>query len=74
MGLQNAAIGCEIIGLLAHGYITDVIGYRKMMIASLLWMCAAVFGAFFANGIGVLLASQALCGMDKAYQCRGMHC
>ncbi|KAI8667330.1 hypothetical protein LRP88_00916 [Fusarium phalaenopsidis] len=64
MGLQNAAIGCEIIGLLAHGYITDVIGYRKMMIASLLWMCAAVFGAFFANGIGVLLASQALCGIS----------
>ncbi|KAF4470889.1 maltose permease [Fusarium albosuccineum] len=64
MGLQNAAIVCEMIGLLAHGYITDVIGYRNMMIASLLWMCVAVFPAFFANSIGVLLASQALCGIS----------
>ncbi|KAH7109360.1 hypothetical protein EDB81DRAFT_769197 [Dactylonectria macrodidyma] len=63
MGLQNAAVVCEIIGLLAHGYITYTIGYRKMMIASLLWMCIAVFPAFFATNIKVLLAAQALCGI-----------
>jgi SP family general alpha glucoside:H+ symporter-like MFS transporter len=63
MGLQNAAIVCEIIGLLAHGYITDLIGYRKMMLVSLFWMCIAVFPAFFADSIGVLLTSQALSGM-----------
>lgn len=62
MGLQNAAIVCEIIGLLAHGYITYVIGYRKMMMASLLWMCGAVFLAVFATNIWLLLVSQALCG------------
>ncbi|KAG4254634.1 hypothetical protein FPRO03_06974 [Fusarium proliferatum] len=62
MGLQNAAVGCEIIGLLAHGYISYVIGYRKMMIVALLWMCFAVFPAFFAHNIALLLASQALCG------------
>jgi SP family general alpha glucoside:H+ symporter-like MFS transporter len=64
MGLQNAAIVCEIIGLLAHGYLTDLIGYRKMMLVSLFWMCIAVFPAFFADSIGVLLTSQALSGMS----------
>ncbi|KAJ9417986.1 general substrate transporter [Fusarium oxysporum] len=42
MGLQNAAVGCEIIGLLAHGYISYAIGYRKMMIVALVWMCLAL--------------------------------
>ncbi|GKU02848.1 unnamed protein product [Fusarium langsethiae] len=64
MGLQNAAIVCEIIGLLAHGYITDLIGYRKMMLLSLFWMCIAVFPAFFADSVGVLLTSQALSGLS----------
>ncbi|KAH6874071.1 general substrate transporter [Thelonectria olida] len=63
MGLQNAAVVCEIIGLLAYGYITYVIGYRKTMIGSLLWMCAAVFPAFFATDIRILLVAQALCGI-----------
>ncbi|KAH6868875.1 hypothetical protein B0T10DRAFT_419215 [Thelonectria olida] len=64
MGLQNAAVACEIIGLVAHGYISYRIGYKKMMMASLLWLCLAVFPAFFAHNIGLLLASQALCGLS----------
>jgi SP family general alpha glucoside:H+ symporter-like MFS transporter len=71
MGLQNAAVGCEIIGLLAHGYISYVIGYRKMMIVALVWMCLAVFPAVFAHNIALLLASQALCGkLVLAYRSR----
>ncbi|KAF5970029.1 general alpha-glucoside permease [Fusarium coicis] len=66
MGLQNAAVGCEIIGLLAHGYISYVIGYRKMMIVALAWMCLAVFPAAFAHNIALLLASQALCATYAA--------
>ncbi|KAF5675305.1 maltose permease [Fusarium denticulatum] len=66
MGLQNAAVGCEIIGLLAHGYISYAIGYRKMMIIALVWMCLAVFPAFFAHNIALLLASQALCATYAA--------
>ncbi|KAF5604187.1 general alpha-glucoside permease [Fusarium pseudocircinatum] len=66
MGLQNAAVGCEIIGLLAHGYISYAIGYRKMMIVALVWMCLAVFPAFFAHNIALLLASQALCATYAA--------
>ncbi|KAF5577025.1 general alpha-glucoside permease [Fusarium pseudoanthophilum] len=66
MGLQNAAVGCEIIGLLAHGYISYAIGYRKMMIVALVWMCLAVFPAVFAHNIALLLASQALCATYAA--------
>ncbi|KAH6974958.1 hypothetical protein BKA56DRAFT_489944 [Ilyonectria sp. MPI-CAGE-AT-0026] len=64
MGLQNAAVGCEVIGLLAHGYITYHIGYRRMMLLSLVWMCFGVFPAFFANNIVVLIVSQAICGVS----------
>ncbi|KAF5004700.1 hypothetical protein FDECE_8811 [Fusarium decemcellulare] len=64
MGLQNAAVACEIIGLLAHGYISYIIGYRKMMIASLIWLCLAILPAFFSVNISMLLASQALCGLS----------
>lgn len=63
MGLQNAAVASEILGLLAHGYVTYSIGYKKMMIISLVWLCLSIFPALFAPSIGVLLASQALCGM-----------
>lgn len=63
MGLQNAAVGCEVLGLLAHGYVTYNIGYRKMMLLSLVWMCFGIFPAFFARNIAILLVSQAICGM-----------
>lgn len=62
IGLQNAAFVCEIIGLLLHGYITYIIGYRKVMIGSLLWLCLSVFPAVFAKNITTLLISQALSG------------
>jgi SP family general alpha glucoside:H+ symporter-like MFS transporter len=69
-GLQNAAIACEIIGLLVHGHITYIVGYRKVMIGSLLWLCLAVFPAVFAKSIKVLLVSQALSGTEHSF----IHC
>jgi SP family general alpha glucoside:H+ symporter-like MFS transporter len=63
MGLQNAALACEIIGLLAHGYITYVIGYRKMLLLCLLWLVIVIFPSVFATNIGTLAVGQALCGM-----------
>ncbi|KAF9765519.1 hypothetical protein IL306_002189 [Fusarium sp. DS 682] len=63
MGLQNAALACEIIGLLAHGYITYVTGYRKMLILCLLWLTIAIFPSVFATSIGTLAVGQALCGL-----------
>ncbi|KAH7134455.1 general substrate transporter [Dactylonectria macrodidyma] len=62
MGLQNAAIATEIIGLLAHGYITYVVGYRKMLVCCLIWLMIAIFASFFANSIEMLAVGQALCG------------
>lgn len=64
MGLQNAAIACEIVGLLAHGYITYLIGYRKMLVLCMVWLMIAIFASFFANSIAMLAVGQALCGMD----------
>jgi SP family general alpha glucoside:H+ symporter-like MFS transporter len=64
MGLQNGALACEIIGLLAHGYITYVTGYRKMLILCLLWLTIAIFPSVFATSIGTLAVGQALCGMN----------
>ncbi|EFY89341.1 hypothetical protein MAC_04527 [Metarhizium acridum CQMa 102] len=61
IGLHNAAFACEIIGLLTHGYITYNIGYRKVMMGSLVWLCLSVFPAVFARNITTLLVSQALC-------------
>jgi MFS transporter, SP family, general alpha glucoside:H+ symporter len=62
MGLQNAAVACEIIGLLAHGYLTYIIGYRRMMMIALAWLSLAILPAFFAPTIGVMVTAQALCG------------
>ncbi|RSL98985.1 hypothetical protein CEP52_009971 [Fusarium oligoseptatum] len=62
MGLQNAAIACEIVGLLAHGYITYLIGYRKMLVLCMIWLMIAIFASFFANSIAMLAVGQALCG------------
>ncbi|KHN94073.1 General substrate transporter [Metarhizium album ARSEF 1941] len=66
IGLQNATYACELVGLLTHGYITYIVGYRKVMMGSLLWLCMSVFPAVFANSITTLLVSQALCAEQLA--------
>lgn len=71
--LQVSAIACEVLGLLLHGWVTYSIGYKKMMLISLAWMCLAVFPAFFAHDIGVLVASQALCGMSMSLTHLSLH-
>ncbi|KAK2589725.1 hypothetical protein QQS21_012598, partial [Conoideocrella luteorostrata] len=60
IGLQNAAVGSEIIGLLAHGYLTYIFGYRKVMIGSLGWICVSTCPAFFAKNLTSLVVSLAL--------------
>jgi MFS transporter, SP family, general alpha glucoside:H+ symporter len=54
MGLQNAAVSCEIIELLANGYVTDLLGYSTAMMLCLAWMLLATFSAVFATNIGLL--------------------
>ncbi|KYK57981.1 hypothetical protein DCS_04994 [Drechmeria coniospora] len=64
MGLQNAAIASEITGLLAYGYVTNVTGYRKMMLAALAWICVAVIPAFVATNLAAILVAQVMSGVS----------
>ncbi|KAJ9639316.1 hypothetical protein H2199_006349 [Coniosporium tulheliwenetii] len=63
-GLINGARSAEILGLLGQGYLADGFGYRKTMMVSLAAMSLFIFLAFFAVNIGMLLASQVLCGLS----------
>lgn len=61
--LTNGPVIGEILGLLANGFMTDRLGYRKTMMISLLFLCLSVFLAFFSSSIQMLLVSQILCGL-----------
>jgi SP family general alpha glucoside:H+ symporter-like MFS transporter len=61
--LTSGAWAGEVIGLLLNGFLTDRFGNRRTMIAALTFLTAAIFLAFFANSLGMLLASQILCGI-----------
>ena len=61
--LTNGALTGEVIGLLFNGCLTDRFGNRRTMMAALIFLAAAIFLAFFANSLGMLLASQVLCGI-----------
>jgi SP family general alpha glucoside:H+ symporter-like MFS transporter len=62
--LTNGAIVGEIIGLLFNGYLTERLGYRKTIIFALLVLIGFIFLAVFAMNIGMLLASEVLCGLS----------
>ncbi|KAK2611995.1 hypothetical protein QQS21_001960 [Conoideocrella luteorostrata] len=64
IGLQNTAVVSEIAGLLGYGYIADILGYRKTMMASLVWLLPATLPALFATHVSLLLLSQAFCGIS----------
>lgn len=61
--ITNGAVVGEILGLLLNGYITHRIGNRYTMIGSLIFLTIAIFLAFFAHDMNLLLASQVLCGL-----------
>jgi MFS transporter, SP family, general alpha glucoside:H+ symporter len=62
-GLSNAISVGTIIGAFANGYFTHRFGYRLVLIASLMSMCAFIFLTFFAPNLGVMLAGEFLCGI-----------
>jgi SP family general alpha glucoside:H+ symporter-like MFS transporter len=62
-GLSNAVSIGTIIGAFANGYFTHKFGYRKVLLASLLFVVGFVFIPFFAPNLGVLLAGELLCGI-----------
>lgn len=53
----------EIIGLFIAGIVSDRIGYRKTLIASLMMVTCFIFIVFFAPGVEVLLVGEILLGL-----------
>ncbi|AAW45575.1 hypothetical protein CNBH3340 [Cryptococcus deneoformans B-3501A] len=62
-GLSNGAQCGQIIGLIVNGIFTERYGYRKVLIASLLWLAAVITIFFCAPNIQVLLAGEILAGI-----------
>ena len=63
-GLSNGISVGEIIGLQLTGIMQDRFGYRKTMLAALIWVTAMIFVVFFAQNIAMLLAGEILCGIS----------
>jgi SP family general alpha glucoside:H+ symporter-like MFS transporter len=61
-GLINAAYTGQILGLMLNGLLTDRFGYHRVMVGSLICLSLFLFLTVFAINIGMLLASQVLCG------------
>lgn len=61
--LSNGSTAGSIIGLFANGIVSEIIGYRRTMIGSLIILGAFIFLPFFAFNIQTLLAGQILCGL-----------
>ena len=62
-GLQNATTVGTIFGALANGYLTQRFGYRRTVIAAMVFMIGSVAIQFFAVSAGMLLAGNLLCGL-----------
>ncbi len=62
-GLSNAVSVGTVIGAFANGYFTHQFGYRRVLLASLVWVVAAIFLLFFAPSLPVLLVGELLCGI-----------
>jgi SP family general alpha glucoside:H+ symporter-like MFS transporter len=57
----NAAF---FVGGMLNGYLASKYGYRWVMIGALGVLNVFIFIVFFANGAGMLLAGQFLCGLS----------
>ncbi|KAI4948224.1 hypothetical protein J4E91_006218 [Alternaria rosae] len=60
--LNGTQVGC-ILGLIINGYITEWIGYKKTMIASMVFMTAAIFIPFFSTGLEMFLVGGIIQGL-----------
>lgn len=57
-GLSNGATIGSLIGLYLNGHISERLGFRKTMMASMALMTATIFIPFFAPSVQVLLVGQ----------------
>jgi MFS transporter, SP family, general alpha glucoside:H+ symporter len=61
--LSNGTAAAQIIGLFINGILSERIGYRKMMMGSLVFIACCIFITFFAVDIHMLLAGYVLSGL-----------
>lgn len=61
--LGNGTAVAQIIGLFFNGIISERIGYRKMMMGSLVLVACCIFITFFAVNVKMLLAGYVLSGL-----------
>ncbi|KIW13391.1 hypothetical protein PV08_08579 [Exophiala spinifera] len=62
-GLTNGQQCGQIIGLFINGFVSERIGYRKMMLGCLVFVSGTIFITFFAVNVHMLLAGVLLCGL-----------
>ncbi|KAH8891244.1 sugar transporter [Thozetella sp. PMI_491] len=62
-GLNNGSAIGQLFGLLAAGYISERLGFRKTMMVGLAVITGLIFITFFASSLQVLLAGQILFGI-----------
>lgn len=67
-GRWQSALGAAanvgtIFGVFFNGYLTERFGHRRVIMASLVVMCAFIFVPFFAPNVQVLVVGQILCGL-----------
>ncbi len=61
--LGNSTAAAQIIGLFVNGILSERIGYRKMMMGSLVFVACCIFITFFAKDVQMLLAGYVLSGL-----------
>ena len=66
--LSNSTAVAQIIGLFFNGIVSERIGYRKMMMGSLVMVACCIFITFFAVNIKMLLAGYVLSGLPWSVQ------
>ncbi|KAK6530267.1 hypothetical protein TWF694_003629 [Orbilia ellipsospora] len=62
-GLSNGTSIGAIIGLMINGIISEIYGYRKTMMGSLLFTVLFIFILFFAQNVETLLVGEILIGI-----------
>jgi SP family general alpha glucoside:H+ symporter-like MFS transporter len=61
--VSNGVNAGEIVGLLLNGILSDIVGYRIVMIGCLFLMTAFIFLQFFATSIYMYLGAEILLGV-----------
>ncbi|KAH6844795.1 hypothetical protein B0I37DRAFT_378296 [Chaetomium sp. MPI-CAGE-AT-0009] len=61
--ISNATQVGSILGLLLNGWLSERIGYKKTMIASMAFLVGAIFIPFFSTGLPMFVASGIVLGI-----------